>query len=694
MKKIEADANEETDAFSQYIRSLIKDPKSKKTKVGVIGRTGVGKSYLINTILGEKVLPSGSELACTSVIIQVEANDPQKTDFTAEIKLISKQDWEHELEILRQILDKGTREYEESDVKSARDKIKAVYGQDGVNKTLEELKSVVIPDLVDKTENGPTAEELERAIRRYVKSGEADSTQLFYWPLVKSVTIKVPGHNDILENLVLIDLPGTGDINKSRREMGKNCRRECSTMWILSDINRADSDQSSWDILSFHLKEMRGGECNSITYICTKTDQMDAEDADNYMSDNNLTEKGLGITQEQLTKDEKIKIRKCIEHRNKQSKADVENTFLPKIKAHSNEVDFKIFTVSSKGFQKQDNDCVLSAEDTEIPALRELLQDLNVSFSKKMEDEYIKEVGGVLSLIQGSKCDGHIDVEIAKEKRQAYRTLNEKLTKALTDLCQSLENKYNDLDQCLSKLANESMAVSPKEAEEKVIKPERPNFRGYHRTLKALCMKGGFTISKDPESGTEIVTDLNDVLVSHMKVNVDKIFNDLFERRSRQAQFVLALLEQFDPIGEVMKEFTHLKLILFFIKTQRNKRKTELNGHIRQMTKEIYNCLSDTIESVMLPVYDKAASESGEGAFGRMQQVLRKGIEEHKATMYTVARLKMLEKFDHMTNHIEKTLRELQDIVADALSLRFSLPLPDITEEVERMKRVVEQIRA
>ncbi|XP_062382100.1 nuclear GTPase SLIP-GC-like isoform X2 [Sardina pilchardus] len=689
MKKIEADANEETDAFSQYIRSLIKDPKSKKTKVGVIGRTGVGKSYLINTILGEKVLPSGSELACTSVIIQVEANDPQKTDFTAEIKLISKQDWEHELEILRLILDKGTHEYEESDVKSARDKIKAVYGQDGVNKTLEQLKSVVIPDLVDKTEICPTAEELERAIRRYVKSGEADSTQLFYWPLVKSVTIKVPGHNDILENLVLIDLPGTGDINKSRREMGKNYLRECSTIWILSDINRAASDQSSWEILSFHLKDMaHGGECSNICYICTKTDaDMDAEDANNYMSNNDLTEGDLGITQEQLTENtEKIKIRKCIVHRNEQSKKRIENAYREQIQGHFSHVDFKVFTVSSKEFQKKDNNPVLLEEDTEIPALRRLLRNLNVRFSKKIEDEYIKEVEGVLSLIQGSKCDRSINFEIAKERRQAYRTLNEELTEALTDLCQSLREKYNALDQCLSKFAEKSMTVSPREAEKKVIKPDIPTFQGYHKTLKALCVKGGVTVSKD----TGKVTDLNGVLVSHMKENMDRTFHNLFERSSRQTQSVPAMLQKFDPISDVMDDFSpHVKLILIFIKTQLNKRKTALEVNILLRKKGIYNCLKDNIESAMLPVYEDAASESGEGAFRRMQDMLRAGIEENKAIMYKGATLKMLEKFDHMTNHIEKTLRELQDIVADALSLRFILPLPDITEEVKRMKRVV-----
>lgn len=76
---------------------------AKKIKVGVFGRTGVGKSFLINTILGENLLPSGSGSACTSVIIQVAANtlDP---NFIAEIEFISKEVANHFFELLKLIL--------------------------------------------------------------------------------------------------------------------------------------------------------------------------------------------------------------------------------------------------------------------------------------------------------------------------------------------------------------------------------------------------------------------------------------------------------------------------------------------------------------------------------------------------------------------------------------------------------------
>lgn len=62
-----------------------------KVVVGVFGRSGAGKSSLMNAILGVKtLLPSGTVGACTSVIIQVEANMTD-SNYVAEIDFISKE---------------------------------------------------------------------------------------------------------------------------------------------------------------------------------------------------------------------------------------------------------------------------------------------------------------------------------------------------------------------------------------------------------------------------------------------------------------------------------------------------------------------------------------------------------------------------------------------------------------------------
>lgn len=63
----------------------------KRELVGVFGKTGAGKSSLINAVIGEEnLLPSGSGSACTSAMIKVEANVDNQ-NYEAEIEFITKE---------------------------------------------------------------------------------------------------------------------------------------------------------------------------------------------------------------------------------------------------------------------------------------------------------------------------------------------------------------------------------------------------------------------------------------------------------------------------------------------------------------------------------------------------------------------------------------------------------------------------
>lgn len=64
---------------------------NKRELVGVFGRTGAGKSALINAIIDERnLLPVGNISACTSVAIKVEANT-RSLKYEAEIEFIKKE---------------------------------------------------------------------------------------------------------------------------------------------------------------------------------------------------------------------------------------------------------------------------------------------------------------------------------------------------------------------------------------------------------------------------------------------------------------------------------------------------------------------------------------------------------------------------------------------------------------------------
>ncbi|ROL45733.1 Nuclear GTPase SLIP-GC, partial [Anabarilius grahami] len=58
-----------------------------------------------------------------------------------------------------------------------------------------------------------------------------------------------------------------------------NKLRDCSSVWILSDINRAVTSKDTWEILKYCTKDMmQAGECRDIHFICTKSDNIEPEE--------------------------------------------------------------------------------------------------------------------------------------------------------------------------------------------------------------------------------------------------------------------------------------------------------------------------------------------------------------------------------------------------------------------------------
>ncbi|KAJ8287446.1 hypothetical protein COCON_G00001050 [Conger conger] len=157
----------------------------------------------------------------------------------------------------------------------AREKITAIYGEEGLEKDYSELVGArqvpVIPGTGTKTLTFDTAKELSKGIGCYIRSEKKSEQQ--FWPLVKRVTIFLPKSPALLEGDVLVDLPGAGDVSKCRSDMWKECLSQCSSVWIVSEMNRALSEKEADEIFDTSLRTIAGGgECHNITFICTKTD--------------------------------------------------------------------------------------------------------------------------------------------------------------------------------------------------------------------------------------------------------------------------------------------------------------------------------------------------------------------------------------------------------------------------------------
>ncbi|XP_056263681.1 nuclear GTPase SLIP-GC-like [Pseudoliparis swirei] len=658
--------------LNNFLRRKINDLETDKREVvGVFGRTGAGKSYLINTVIGEKnLLPSGSVNACTSVMIKVKANE-QNSKYEADIEFITKEEWKDELwfskNFLRESADRGRDEDEERDRKDIVEKLSVLYGEDGENKSPEELMDgkyfKEIPEFLlskRKMLTDETAEELSKKLVMYTKSKSEDgevNAKRWYWPLVKCVTIRVP-NNNLLKHVTLVDLPGNGDRNKSRDKMWKKIVGSCSTVWIVTEIKRAASEPEAWEILKSACSFMgNAGQCRQIHFICSQSDESSHNPA-------------CPSTEP----------RAFILERNIKAKNEVRKEFrkLNEVTKYFSDGSFKVFTVSSYEFVQK---TVLEPDETEIPELQEFLQDLNDCHSVTLN--YVKGALGILSLIQGaSRTDG------ADIKTAVCTDLEQKMKDALNKVENKMKETHQAFEGCLSEGVKESKISWDKNLTS-VIMPKNKKGSSFHRTLKCIVQQDGAYRAKKGK-----LINLNMKLSSCLTQSIDDKFKKTFPNEGECGQFN-GVLDLFSLNTETMRKNTKYKdveLQLTFLSTEEDKIKTKLNKIIRDRKKTIYSSLTTTIETSMQECYDVAKQIKGQGSLEKIRTTLTNHVRESKDVMFQTAKDVMLNQLRDLMREILEDLEEMQESIE--LTLKTDgVSIPDVENQLEMVKNHYEELK-
>ncbi|XP_029363616.1 nuclear GTPase SLIP-GC-like [Echeneis naucrates] len=665
--------NEEKTKLNNFLKAKIGDLETEKRElVGVFGQTGAGKSSLINAVIGVKnLLPSGDVRACTSVMIKVEANT-KNSKFEAEIEFISKEDWKDELWYVDRILKDGAQKEEGDDYGGGDtgEKLTAVYGEEWKNMSPDDLMDKKwfkeIPEFLQNREEGKkiltfeSARELSAKLVKYTKSdstGQDGDIKRFYWPLIKCVTVRVP-HNDLLQHVTLVDLPGNGDYNKSRDKMWKEIVGCCSTVWIVTEIKRAASDAEAWDILENASSLMgNGGECQQVHFICTKSDYSPE------WEDKSAAE-----------------VRAAIFKRNREAKEAVMTNFRKKrkINKHFSEECFKVFTVSSKEFLKRKR---LEPEDTEIPKLQEFLQELDDSHSDTVN--YVFGALGIISLIHGARYS-----KVAGQTERVHTQLQTTLREELDKIRKALGEVYMDFKKCLTEGVEKSKDSCEKKLNS-ILFPRRASGSAFHKTLKYVVENNGTYKQKKRRQET-----MNEKLSSHLTDSIDEKFRKTFPNE-RQCEPFNGVIKAFSLQTErLIQQNKAVELQLTFLKTEEEKIKTKLNKLIRERKKMIYGSLVQTIEDCMKSCYEKAATFSGPGTLDNMRSTVECHVRGSKNIMFEQAKKVLLQNLKNLEGEI---LKMLNKTLTESVELSFKMDhstIPDVSGEYDLVKKHYDMLKS
>lgn len=438
--------------------------------------------------------------------------------------------------------------------------------------------------------------------------------------------------------------------------MWKKVVASCSTVWIVSDMNRAVADRDAWDILTNTCGLMgNGGECQNIYFICTKSDQVCVDEGDSNILNNS---KAKDLVRKEFNKLNRVK---------KQFKDDC----------------FDVFTVSSKEFLKSEPKR-LQRDETEIPKLQDLLRSLNDQHDLTLN--YVSGAYGILSLIQGAKqrnvepdqtalvCEnlkGIIESEIQKVKK-------------------SMEDAHGVFEKCLHTGVEQSKDSS-EAALKKILNPKAKggrlrSGRGFHKQLRCALQNKGVHKTKKKE------INLNNAISNYLTDSIDEEFRKIFPNDAKCGPFYGTIHAfSLDTTG-LAQQYKHFELLLTFLKTEESKIKARLCKDIRDRKKIIYSSLTETVTERMQECYTKAAAIRGSGSLENMKRTVEMHLHDVKEIMFDHARDAALSHLKDLMEHVQK---ELRDTLLESIELSFrsdDRSIPDFGNEFDLVKKRYDQL--
>ncbi|XP_062429317.1 nuclear GTPase SLIP-GC-like [Rhea pennata] len=684
-----------TDGF-EYIKNRFAGFKTdislNPIYIGLFGSTGAGKSTLLNAIIEKKFfLPVSGSKTCTSCVVQVNTSRSRK--YEAKIYLLDDEEWKDELKNLVTLIepDEDSEKVDESDENVL--KICSVYGKGAETKTYEELcamKPIIdIPSSRCISFKETQAEELSKKLEPYIRaqninddmepeiSKKDKKTQ--FWPLIKNVEVILPRSEVIPEDVIFVDIPGTGDFNSKRDAMWKENINKCSVIWVVGAFERIQGDKTHENILTEGMKAFQCGMCRDIALVATKSDSLDLEEYKRERKTNTpITNEHDAI----LERNEAVK-----QHKSNMMKTNLQKK-LPSNSKILQKADL-VYTVSAREYWQGKK---LSKEETEIPKLREYIQKFYISEKRKVLLDYVQETLVIFKLIQNLRFNQD------KQHLHVKKTvLKDFIMGKICELEKDIDKCFAPMEQPLNEGVTEAKRSYGKILH-KFLNRDR-GYQGYHRTLKAVCLKKGVFASRIFDR-----IDINESLAQPIYEKIDKNFGEIFRIQiSADAMLKTSLIAFKCAVQQKLKETeteqsTADTCRLKFFEQELDFIISETEKLILQRKAGVYHSLSVSIQKDLLLCYEEAAKIRGSQAYQKMQNVINQGLKnEVEKGMFEKAKEEMKSQLQKLK--VEITTKLKKDF-SDVLSLAFCPwdeldgKLPDVDQELFFFSVIHEELQA
>jgi hypothetical protein len=612
---------------------------SECIRIALVGTTGAGKSSFLNAVLGQQLLPVGVMEPCTAFVTVVRYH--RYGGYEMAVDFISEAEWRSDLDTLQYFLAAGEDKHHPEARKAIqvlKKRIQAVFGA----AWSEHLTPADIASLPLPAEVAAIFAAQSRQVSSFGYSHEmlAQLKTLIHgksllWPLVKQVTISGP-YACLQGGLELVDLPGLNDPNEARVEVTRGFLRSSPFVWVMFPMVRGLTNDIQMILHEEKLLRtlVLSGSYAALSLIGTKADDVDANVAEQLglEPDSSLSEIIQQYRQQTTIKAREQLVGMVRDLGNATDQGETLDRLIDM--AHHIEV----YATSANAYCRLEGIGSLlkdygidRIEDTGIPAIHALLQhigqDFGTAFYVNIAIQRLTQLCDEITFFFRTKT------QKSSPEIDQVRELVEQETAAFSSSMDAAEQQARlqleyYREQFLERI-EPLLSASIHEVER--------TCQGWRNlqwiTLRAIMARNGLFKSTTSGQTYDFNGDLAEPLLRQLPVSWEKYFsNDL---RRVQDEFInhtkttslllssqvrLAVKLVFRKDSEPLRQqFTALQDRVSVLSQLTN---SQLQQAIADQRRALANSIPQTAKQYMLPAYEMAKQESGDGAKGRVLGLL------------------------------------------------------------------------